>query len=54
MAAQASAQSSNPNAYTGVDRLRKQDFIDPSVLAEVVKKVGESGRLDPVTKGSID
>jgi hypothetical protein len=42
MAAQASAQSSNPNAYTGVDRLRKQDFIDPSVLAEVVKKVGES------------
>lgn len=42
MAAQASGQAPNPKAYTGVDRLRKQDFIDPSALAEVVKKVGEA------------
>ncbi|POY74068.1 hypothetical protein BMF94_2880 [Rhodotorula taiwanensis] len=53
MAAQASAQGSNPNAYTGVDRLRKQDFIDPGALAEVVKKVAAAFALKTLEPDTI-
>lgn len=40
--AMAQGQVPNPQAYQGVDRNRKQDFIDPGLLAECVKKVGAS------------
>ena len=36
-----SATGGGVHAYQGIDRSRKQDFIDPSVLAECVKKVGK-------------
>ncbi|GAA6012193.1 hypothetical protein JCM8202_003236 [Rhodotorula sphaerocarpa] len=47
MAAQASGQAPNSKAYTDVDRLRKQDFIDPSALAEVVKRLRKQDFIDP-------
>ncbi|GAA5986792.1 hypothetical protein JCM10908_000900 [Rhodotorula pacifica] len=53
MAAQASAQAMNPNAYVGIDRLRKQDFIDPGVLAEVVKKVAAAFQLKTLEPDTI-
>lgn len=40
----ASSQMSGSGSGSGsapfVDRSRKQDFIDPSLLADVVKKIG--------------
>lgn len=51
-AAGSSGGPPNPHAYAGIDRSRKQDFIDPGLLAECVKKVGASlpphlARSDP-------
>lgn len=41
-AAGSSGGPPNPHTYAGIDRSRKQDFIDPGLLAECVKKVGAS------------
>ena len=40
-AASNNSAAAQANAYNGIDRSRKQEFIDPSVLAECVKKVGK-------------
>ncbi|GAA5870138.1 hypothetical protein JCM8547_006898 [Rhodosporidiobolus lusitaniae] len=52
-AAQAAGQAPNPQAYAGVDRSRKQDFIDPSVLAECVKKVAAAFQLKTLEPDTI-
>ncbi|GAA6014696.1 hypothetical protein JCM10207_006906 [Rhodosporidiobolus poonsookiae] len=53
MAAQASGQGSNPHAYAGVDRSRKQDFMDPQLLAECVKKVAAAYQLKTLEPDTI-
>ncbi|GAA5943241.1 uncharacterized protein JCM15063_005304 [Sporobolomyces koalae] len=40
-------------AYNGIDRSRKQDFIDPSVLAECVKKVAAAFQLKTLEPDTI-
>ncbi|GAA5821848.1 hypothetical protein JCM11251_004741 [Rhodosporidiobolus azoricus] len=54
-ASQASAGSSgpNPHLYAGVDRSRKQDFIDPGLLAECVKKVAAAFQLKTLEPDTI-
>lgn len=56
-AAQSSSSTSSSSggqyAYTGVDRSRKQDFIDPSVLAECVKKVAAAFQLKTLEPDTI-
>ncbi|GAA5894472.1 uncharacterized protein JCM6883_002112 [Sporobolomyces salmoneus] len=59
--AQAMANAANPSggqaaaayAYNGIDRSRKQDFIDPSVLAECVKKVAAAFQLKTLEPDTI-
>ncbi|GAA5954872.1 hypothetical protein JCM3765_007799 [Sporobolomyces pararoseus] len=41
------------HAYQGIDRSRKQDFIDPSVLAECVKKVAAHFQLKTLEPDTI-
>ncbi|GAA5869938.1 hypothetical protein JCM1840_007675 [Sporobolomyces johnsonii] len=56
MAAQhAAAAAGAPSAhtYTGVDRSRKQDFIDQQVLAECVKKVAAAFQLKTLEPDTI-
>ncbi|GAA5873229.1 hypothetical protein JCM16303_001059 [Sporobolomyces ruberrimus] len=46
-------QVSAAHAYNGIDRSRKQDFIDPSVLAECVKKVAAAFQLKTLEPDTI-
>ncbi|GAA6023221.1 hypothetical protein JCM11491_006483 [Sporobolomyces phaffii] len=48
-----SSHAAQQHAYTGVDRSRKQDFIDPSVLAECVKKVAAAFQLKTLEPDTI-
>ncbi|BGP47054.1 hypothetical protein JCM10450v2_002906 [Rhodotorula kratochvilovae] len=43
----------NPHAYAGIDRSRKQDFIDPGLLAECVKKVAAAFQLKTLEPDTI-
>ncbi|BGP14933.1 hypothetical protein JCM10213_007266 [Rhodosporidiobolus nylandii] len=52
MAAQASG-AGGAHAYAGVDRSRKQDFIDPQLLAECVKKVAAAFQLKTLEPDTI-
>ncbi|GAA5992355.1 hypothetical protein JCM11641_007861 [Rhodosporidiobolus odoratus] len=57
MAAQAAAAQAggavNNQAYAGVDRSRKQDFIDPGLMAECVKKVAAAFQLKTLEPDTI-
>ncbi|GAA5851981.1 hypothetical protein JCM9279_007046 [Rhodotorula babjevae] len=52
-AAGSSGGPPNPHAYTGIDRSRKQDFIDPGLLAECVKKVAAAFQLKTLEPDTI-
>ncbi|GAA6061192.1 hypothetical protein JCM10212_002405 [Sporobolomyces blumeae] len=52
-AASSSGTQGGAHAYTGLDRSRKQDFIDPQVLAECVKKVAAAFQLKTLEPDTI-
>ncbi|GAA5898152.1 hypothetical protein JCM5296_002005 [Sporobolomyces johnsonii] len=51
--AAAAAGAPSAHTYTGVDRSRKQDFIDQQVLAECVKKVAAAFQLKTLEPDTI-
>ncbi|GAA5893975.1 hypothetical protein JCM8208_001296 [Rhodotorula glutinis] len=52
-AAGSSGGPPNPHTYAGIDRSRKQDFIDPGLLAECVKKVAAAFQLKTLEPDTI-
>ncbi|GAA6056583.1 hypothetical protein JCM3770_006652 [Rhodotorula araucariae] len=52
-AAGSNGSAPNAHAYAGIDRSRKQDFIDPGLLAECVKKVAAAFQLKTLEPDTI-